>query len=78
MATCDAAAAGAETAQAESEAHAGQPEQRASPCGSRRQKLEAIVRTVEHCRLETHPHFFDHFVEGCQFKPLALTGRVTG
>lgn len=45
---------------------------------SRRQELEAIVRTVEHCRLETHPHFFDHFVEGCQFKPLAFTGRVTG
>jgi hypothetical protein len=23
---------------------------------------------VEHCRLETHPNFFEFFVEGCQFK----------
>jgi hypothetical protein len=41
-------------------------------------EIEALVRTVEHCRLESHPHFFDHFVEGCQFKPLAFTGRVAG
>jgi hypothetical protein len=26
------------------------------------------VTRVEHCRLETHPSFFDFFVEGCQFK----------
>jgi uncharacterized 2Fe-2S/4Fe-4S cluster protein (DUF4445 family) len=45
---------------------------------SKRRELEALVRTVEHCRLESHPHFFDHFVEGCQFKPLAFTGRVAG
>jgi hypothetical protein len=25
---------------------------------------------VTHCRLETHPGFFDFFVEGCQFKPV--------
>lgn len=37
---------------------------------SRRQELEALVRRVEHCRLETHPGFFDFFVEGCQFKPM--------
>lgn len=37
---------------------------------SRRRELEAIVKKVEHCRLETHPGFFDYFVEGCQFKPL--------
>jgi uncharacterized 2Fe-2S/4Fe-4S cluster protein (DUF4445 family) len=37
---------------------------------SKRQELEALVRKVEHCRLETHPAFFDYFVEGCQFKPL--------
>src|SRR5579872_381843 len=37
---------------------------------SKRQELEALVRRVEHCRLETHPDFFDFFVEGCQFKPL--------
>lgn len=36
-----------------------------------RQELEGVVRRVEHCRLETDPHFFDYFVEGCQFKPLA-------
>ncbi|HEV2134885.1 MAG TPA: ASKHA domain-containing protein [Terracidiphilus sp.] len=37
---------------------------------SKRQELEQLVRKVEHCRLETHPDFFDFFVEGCQFKPL--------
>jgi uncharacterized 2Fe-2S/4Fe-4S cluster protein (DUF4445 family) len=36
---------------------------------SRRQELEALVRRVEHCRLETHPGFFDFFVDGCQFRP---------
>ncbi len=35
---------------------------------SRRQELEELVARVEHCRLETHPSFFDFFVEGCQFK----------
>jgi uncharacterized 2Fe-2S/4Fe-4S cluster protein (DUF4445 family) len=37
---------------------------------TKRQELEALVRRVEHCRLETHPDFFDFFVEGCQFKPV--------
>jgi uncharacterized 2Fe-2S/4Fe-4S cluster protein (DUF4445 family) len=36
---------------------------------SRRAHLEALVRRVEHVRLETHPHFFEFFVEGCQFAP---------
>ena len=45
---------------------------------SKRRELEALVGTVEHCRLEAHPHFFDHFVEGCQFKPLENVGRVAG
>jgi uncharacterized 2Fe-2S/4Fe-4S cluster protein (DUF4445 family) len=36
----------------------------------KRRELEDLVRTVEHCRLETHPRFFDFFVEGCQFKPI--------
>jgi len=36
----------------------------------KRQELEELVKRVEHCRLETHPDFFDFFVEGCQFKPL--------
>lgn len=37
---------------------------------SKRQELEQLVKRVEHCRLETHPRFFDFFVEGCQFKPV--------
>lgn len=37
---------------------------------SARAELEHLVKKVEHCRLETHPRFFDFFVEGCQFKPI--------
>jgi uncharacterized 2Fe-2S/4Fe-4S cluster protein (DUF4445 family) len=37
---------------------------------SKRQELEELVKRVEHCRLETHPGFFEFFVEGCQFKPV--------
>jgi uncharacterized 2Fe-2S/4Fe-4S cluster protein (DUF4445 family) len=37
---------------------------------SKRQELEELVKRVEHCRLETHPDFFEFFVEGCQFKPV--------
>lgn len=44
---------------------------------SRRQELEAIVKRVEHCRLETHPRFFDFFVEGCQFKPFDAVYEAT-
>jgi uncharacterized 2Fe-2S/4Fe-4S cluster protein (DUF4445 family) len=33
-------------------------------------ELEALVRRVEHIELETHPQFFDFFVEGCQFVPI--------
>jgi len=44
---------------------------------AKRRELEEMVRRVEHCRLETHPHFFDFFVEGCQFKPLEAV-EVTG
>jgi uncharacterized 2Fe-2S/4Fe-4S cluster protein (DUF4445 family) len=36
----------------------------------KRQELEELVKMVEHCRLETHPDFFNFFVEGCQFKPV--------
>jgi uncharacterized 2Fe-2S/4Fe-4S cluster protein (DUF4445 family) len=36
----------------------------------KRLELELLVKQVQHCRLETHPNFFDYFVEGCQFKPL--------
>jgi uncharacterized 2Fe-2S/4Fe-4S cluster protein (DUF4445 family) len=37
---------------------------------NKRQELEELVKKVQHCRLETHPSFFDFFVEGCQFKPV--------
>ncbi len=43
---------------------------------SRCEELEALVKRVEHCRLETHPRFFDFFVDGCQFKPLETTQQV--
>jgi uncharacterized 2Fe-2S/4Fe-4S cluster protein (DUF4445 family) len=43
----------------------------------KRAEMEAIVRRVEHCRLETHPRFFDFFVEGCQFKPIERLSEVT-
>jgi uncharacterized 2Fe-2S/4Fe-4S cluster protein (DUF4445 family) len=39
----------------------------------KRAELENLVRRVEHCRLETHPQFFDFFVEGCQFKRVQST-----
>jgi uncharacterized 2Fe-2S/4Fe-4S cluster protein (DUF4445 family) len=45
---------------------------------AKRQELEQIVHRVEHCRLETHPHFFDFFVEGCQFKPVERALEVVG
>jgi len=45
---------------------------------ARRQELEELVRRVEHCRLETHPRFFDFFVEGCLFKPIEAAHAVTG
>ena len=42
---------------------------------TKRQELEQLVKRVEHCRLETHPQFFDFFVEGCQFKPVESHGH---
>lgn len=38
----------------------------------RRADLETAVKGVEHCRLETHPDFFDFFVFGCQFLPMSV------
>jgi hypothetical protein len=38
--------------------------------GRKRTELEELVRSVVHCRLESHPMFFDFFVEGCMFKPV--------
>lgn len=35
---------------------------------SLRAELDEIVTRVEHIELETHPMFFDFFVEGCQFQ----------
>jgi uncharacterized 2Fe-2S/4Fe-4S cluster protein (DUF4445 family) len=37
-----------------------------------RESIEGLVRRIEHVELETTPDFFDLFVEGCQFKPLAV------
>jgi uncharacterized 2Fe-2S/4Fe-4S cluster protein (DUF4445 family) len=37
---------------------------------AKRAELEALVKRVKHCRLETHEGFFDYFVEGCQFAPV--------
>ena len=45
---------------------------------AKRRELEALVRRVEHCRLETHPDFFDFFVDGCQFRPVTSSSRVSG
>ena len=45
---------------------------------AKRRELEALVKRVEHCRLETHPDFFDFFVEGCQFKPIESIHQVAG
>jgi uncharacterized 2Fe-2S/4Fe-4S cluster protein (DUF4445 family) len=44
---------------------------------TRRAELEATVRRVEHCRLETHPDFFDFFVFGCQFTPVSPDGELS-
>jgi uncharacterized 2Fe-2S/4Fe-4S cluster protein (DUF4445 family) len=37
---------------------------------SARERLEDLVRRIEHVELETTPDFFELFVDGCQFKPL--------
>ena len=37
---------------------------------AKRTELEQLVKKVTHCRLETHPGFFDYFVNGCQFAPV--------
>jgi hypothetical protein len=44
---------------------------RPSPCSrSRSVRNWKTGETGQHCRLETHPSFFNFFVEGCQFKPV--------
>jgi uncharacterized 2Fe-2S/4Fe-4S cluster protein (DUF4445 family) len=44
---------------------------------TKRTELEALVRRVQHCRLETHPGFFDFFVNGCQFAPVDDSAEVS-
>ena len=45
---------------------------------SHRAELEALVGRVEHVRLETHPHFFEFFVEGCQLEPFGAEALQAG
>jgi uncharacterized 2Fe-2S/4Fe-4S cluster protein (DUF4445 family) len=45
---------------------------------ARREELESLVKKVEHRRLESHPDFFDFFVDGCQFRPAESGTRVRG
>jgi len=39
----------------------------------RRRSIEDLVKRIEHVELETTPDFFEIFVEGCQFKPMAAS-----
>lgn len=43
----------------------------------KREELECMVKKVVHCRLETHPDFFNYFVEGCQFNPVSTLENST-
>ncbi len=45
---------------------------------AKRAELEEAVRRVVHCRLETHPDFFNFFVEGCQFNRVESTPASCG
>ena len=42
----------------------------------KRRSIEELVKRIEHVELETTPDFFDVFVEGCQFKPMAHRAGV--
>lgn len=37
----------------------------------RRERLEHVVSRIEHVELEQQPDFFELFVEGCMFDPMA-------
>ena len=39
-----------------------------------RARLEARVGRIEHVELEAEPDFFELFVDGCRFEPLAAAG----
>lgn len=41
----------------------------------RRDRLERLVRAVEHVSLESQDNFFDYFVDGCQFEPFGGDGE---
>ncbi|HWD20922.1 MAG TPA: ASKHA domain-containing protein, partial [Verrucomicrobiae bacterium] len=43
----------------------------------KRRELDELVGRIQHCRLETHPDFFNFFVEGCQFDPVAAAPALT-
>ena len=45
---------------------------------AKRAELEHLVKRVTHCRLETHPGFFDYFVNGCQFTRVDSGQEVRG
>ena len=38
---------------------------------TQREKLDALIESIEHVELETEADFFELFVDGCQFMPLA-------
>jgi len=37
-----------------------------------RSKFDNLVKSIKHIELETDENFFEHFVEGCQFKELSV------
>ena len=37
-----------------------------------RTKFDNLVKSIKHIELETDDNFFEHFVEGCQFKELTI------
>jgi uncharacterized 2Fe-2S/4Fe-4S cluster protein (DUF4445 family) len=39
--------------------------------GPKRAEIQEFVKNIQHVELETTPDFFEFFVEGCQFKPMA-------
>ncbi len=45
---------------------------------TKRARLEALVRRIEHVELETTDDFFEIFVDGCQFKPMPAVLDGTG
>jgi uncharacterized 2Fe-2S/4Fe-4S cluster protein (DUF4445 family) len=40
--------------------------------GPKRAEIQEFVKNIQHIELETTPDFFEFFVEGCQFKPMAV------